>query len=123
MGPGCCRLTAGRDFMHRLLSAAVAILMSISAPTLADAQADAFLAYYEGDYTKALRLLRPLAEKGDDLTQYTLGKMYEYGEGVPKDAVQAAFWYRKAAEQGNGGAQFNLAFMYFSGLVPTFAKG
>jgi TPR repeat protein len=30
------------------------------------------------------------------------------GLGVPKDAVQALEWYRKAAEQGNGIAQNKL---------------
>ena len=41
--------------------------------------------------------------------------MYANGEGVPKDAVQAVTWYRKAAEQGNPRAQFNLGGMYFNG--------
>jgi TPR repeat protein len=38
--------------------------------------------------------------------------MYANGEGVPKDAAKAVEWYRKAAEQGNAHAQFNLARMY-----------
>ena len=36
-------------------------------------------------------------------------------EGVPEDHVEAARWYRMAAEQGDVQAQFNLAEMYSTG--------
>lgn len=34
------------------------------------------------------------------------------GRGVPQDRAQVAAWYRKAAEQGDAKAQFNLGLMY-----------
>ena len=34
--------------------------------------------------------------------------MYEYGQGVGKDEVEAVKWYRKSAEQGDARAQCNL---------------
>ena len=34
---------------------------------------------------------------------------------MPKDAVEAVKWYRKAAEQGDADAQFNLGVMYAKG--------
>ena len=34
---------------------------------------------------------------------------------MAKDSVQAAAWYRKAAEQGNAMAQYNLGFCYATG--------
>jgi TPR repeat protein len=34
---------------------------------------------------------------------------------VLKDAKQAVYWYKKAAEQGYAGAQYNLGFMYVNG--------
>ena len=37
------------------------------------------------------------------------------GEGVPKDYKQAVYWFRKAADQGNAGAQYNLGAMYAKG--------
>jgi len=37
--------------------------------------------------------------------------MYDKGEGVPQDYQQAVFWYRKAAEAGDTGAQSNLGVM------------
>jgi TPR repeat protein len=40
------------------------------------------------------------ARRGDAKAQLTLGWMYYYGKGLPKDYVEAALWYRKSAEQG-----------------------
>ncbi len=37
------------------------------------------------------------------------------GEGVPQDNVEALSWFRRAAEQGKAGAQYNLGVMYASG--------
>jgi TPR repeat protein len=39
-------------------------------------------------------------EQGDAEAQNNLGMMYANGEGVTRDDKQAAFWFRKAAEQG-----------------------
>ena len=47
--------------------------------------------------------------------QFNLGVMYDNGEGVPQDYVEAMKWYHKAAEQGHAGAQFNLGLMYANG--------
>ena len=52
------------------------------------------------------------AEQGDVEAQFNLGLMYFHGDGVPKDAGQAASWLRKAAEQGHAEAQYNLGLMY-----------
>ena len=41
--------------------------------------------------------------------------MYNNGEGVPEDDVQAMAWLRKAAEQGLSKAQNNLGVMYANG--------
>ena len=48
----------------------------------------------------------------DPEEQYKLGQRYRYGDGVEKDLEQAAYWYRKAAEQGNAKAQFSLGVCY-----------
>jgi TPR repeat protein len=47
-----------------------------------------------------------LALQGDAEAQFNLGLLYVKGEGVPQDYVDAAEWYRRAAEQGHAGAQF-----------------
>ena len=77
-----------------------------------------------GDFATALKELQPLAEQGVAAAQAILGLMYDNGNGVPQDHVQAAEWYRKAAKQGNAVAQSNLGEMYFlgDGVPQDFAQ-
>ena len=56
--------------------------------------------------------IQRLAQQGDANAQNKLGTMYEFGSGVAKDYNQAAEWYQKAAQQGLGLAQMNLAELY-----------
>lgn len=62
-----------------------------------------------GNFVKALKELRPFADKGNADAQYYLGVMYDNGNGVQQDRAQAVGWYRKAAELGHVGAQYNLS--------------
>lgn len=48
---------------------------------------------------------------GDPRAQYNRGTEYWYGSGVPQDYVEAAKWFRKAAERGFAEAQYRLAQM------------
>ena len=41
--------------------------------------------------------------------------MYADGRGVRQDYTQAVQWFRKAAEQGDAKAQYNLGIAYESG--------
>jgi TPR repeat protein len=41
--------------------------------------------------------------------------MYEAGDGVKPDKVEAAKWYRKSADQGDDSAQAGLGWMYYEG--------
>ena len=83
-------------------------------------------AYERGDYTTALRELKPLAvnkgaqsllysKKNVIKAQFLLGWMYHEGKGVPKDDKTAVKWYRLAAEQGHADAQISLGAMYAFG--------
>lgn len=56
------------------------------------------------------------AEAGDTQSQFILGDMYLYGEGVPRNYTEAEKWYRVAAEQGLREAQSSLGYMYQSGV-------
>ena len=72
-------------------------------------------AYKRGDYATVVRLLRPLADQGMALAQFSLGLMYANGKGVHQDSTQAVNWFHKAADQGNADAQVNLGAMYAKG--------
>ena len=41
--------------------------------------------------------------------------MFERGHGVPQSNVEAARWFRKAADQGDAGAQYYLGNMFEQG--------
>jgi len=74
-------------------------LLANSQPTQAQ-QSDADFKLFDDTRVKA--------ESGNATAQYNLGYCYEYGRGVAKDYVEAAKWYRKAADQGDSYAQCNL---------------
>jgi len=76
---------------------------------------DAGDAIASGDYAKALRLIRPLANDGDAAAQYNLGLMYVVGRGAQQDYAAAAVWFQKAAQQGYALAQSNLGVLYRDG--------
>lgn len=59
--------------------------------------------------------IKKLAEQGDANAQFNLGASYDEGKDVPKDELQAVFWYRQAAERGNLKGQTNLGAAYESG--------
>lgn len=56
------------------------------------------------------------AEQGNAIAQFILGSIYENGEGVAQDYIEAMMWYHKAAEQGDTDAQYSLGKMYAEGL-------
>lgn len=52
------------------------------------------------------------AKQGNVVAQNTLGFLYLNGQGVPRDDVVAAKWFKLAADNGYATAQYNLAVMY-----------
>ena len=66
------------------------------------------LSYESGDFVKALKEWKSLAEGGNAGVQFNLGLMYSNGNGVPQDYKEAVYWYRLAAEQEHAKAQYNL---------------
>jgi TPR repeat protein len=49
------------------------------------------------------------------LARFSLGFMYDNGEGVPQDDAETVRWFRLAADQGHARAQVNLGHMYETG--------
>ena len=119
-------MIACADFMpRRWRSAAVAALACLALaggasvgraeternPELAAARK----AYDAADYGEALRLLRPLADKGDRNAQFLMGQLYFFGLGVERNDAQAAQWYAAPADRGHAEAQYRLGYLYATG--------
>jgi TPR repeat protein len=64
---------------------------------------------------EATRLQQDLAHLENPETICVFGQMAFDGDGVEQDFVQAAGWFKIAAEKGHARAQHNLALMYESG--------
>ena len=91
------------------------ISISLCSTVFAGHLNEALNLYKSGKFLETVKILKPLAEKGDSEAQSLLGWMYFRGEGVAKSNKAALQWYVLAAEKGNHGAQFNLGFMYHQG--------
>ena len=66
--------------------------------------------------TDRLATLRAKADKGEAAAQSKLAEAYFIGSlGLAKNEVEAVKWYRKAAEQNQAEAQFNLGVCYWNG--------
>ena len=56
------------------------------------------------------------AERGSVQQQIELAAAYLAGRGVPRDEKQAAYWYEKAANAGDPGAQQQIGYFYQAGI-------
>jgi len=83
----------------------------LSFPALADCHET----ISDEDYREAVQWYTESAEQGDKYAQYSLGLMYQKGEGVSQDYKEAVRWYAKSAGQGFCIAQYNLGVMYDNG--------
>lgn len=92
------------NFALKRTALTIVLVLSFALPVAAGPLEDADKAVRRHDYATALRLIRPLAEKGDASAQYDLGVFYDNGLGVPQDHVQALMWFNLAAAQGKDGA-------------------
>ena len=93
----------------------ITILISCNKPTLKEAE----VLIKAAKYKEAIKIIRPLAKKGNDNAQFDLGSMYYLGKGVKQDYKKAIKWHTKAAEQGYAKSQYNLGGIYFYGQGVT----
>ncbi len=100
---------------------AAALLMLAFSTTSWAGFVEGVAAYNRGDFAAALQEWRPLAEQGHAPAQFNLRIMYNKGEGVAKDDVEAVKWYRRAAEQENDSdVLVHLSFVDFLILLTIF---
>jgi hypothetical protein len=108
--------------MKRLVPVMAALIIALSgAAARADFAAGA-KAYDGGDYATAFSEWIGLARADDATAQVAIAGMFRFGEGRRVDLVEAARWYRRAADLGEPIAQLNLGEMYLLGIgVPRDA--
>ena len=83
--------------------------------TTADDLAQGLALVKQGDFAKALPLLRRAAQAGDAIAQFETGLRYDLGEGTALDYRQAMTWYEKSAAQGHAPALHNIGVLYEHG--------
>jgi TPR repeat protein len=93
----------------------LAAVTGFAVPAAAGSLEDAAAAHKRGDYETELRLLMPLADKGNAQAQTRIGSLYFAGQAVPQDYSEALRWYLKAANEGYAASQYKLSLMYGDG--------
>ena len=94
---------------------AVALVLSMTQPAWSDWRAGQEAADRE-DFETAATEWRLAADEGDARAQYSLGFLYQMGDGVTRDYDKAMHYYKMAAEQGHSGAQVALGNLCRMGL-------
>ncbi len=111
-----------RHGIGRAMAAAILFATVAVGPLSAGPMEDGYAAIQRGDPETALRLWRPLADEGNVNAQFNLGYLYDKGQGVRQNFVEAMRWFRKAADQGDAISQFTIGTMYEVGKgVPVDA--
>ena len=87
--------------MLRRIAIVLVLALLVVLPATAQDYQRAEAAFKRGDYAVALEQIRPLAEQGHALAQYSLGFMYAKGHGVPQDYVLAHMWFSLSAAKGH----------------------
>lgn len=92
----------------------VAILaVTVAGPLPAQSVRAGIEAWQRADYSAAVAVWRPLADKGDADASFNLGQAYRLGRGVPQDLLSAQSWFERAARKGHLAAQTTLGLMLF----------
>src|SRR5579884_3221976 len=98
--------------IHKYLVAA-ALIGAVSSSVSAQSVRAGIEAWQHADYSRAVRIWRPLAERGDADAEFNLGQAYRLGRGVPTNLAAAQTWFERAAAKGHLDAQTTLGLMLF----------
>lgn len=71
-----------------------------------------------GDYAGSFGLWMKATEAGSGEGAYSVGRSYDYGQGVESDLDEARKWYRIAADRGNADGMYQVAESYVEGRGP-----
>ncbi|MDR2892149.1 MAG: sel1 repeat family protein [Deltaproteobacteria bacterium] len=93
---------------------------SASSPALSDADREQLFKagelYNAQKYEDAARLLKPLAEQGNQAAAFSMGLMEARGNLGAPDYVKARKWWEMAAGQNHPEAEYNLGLIYARGV-------
>ena len=101
------------DARAAILSVVVATTACLAVDAAAAPYDEGLKAIERGDTAAARSLFQAAADNGDARAQFSLGRLD--ASGAPPDYAGAVLWCRKAAAQGNPGAEFELGYLYQSG--------
>jgi TPR repeat protein len=96
---------------NHLVLAVLAVTMT--SPLAAQSVKAGIAAWQKQDYSAAVAIWRPLAEKGDADAQFNLGQAYRLGRGVPVSLAVAQTWLERAANSGHVDAETTLGLLLF----------
>ena len=99
--------------MNRKYLVVAALLVWAAAPLSAQSVRAGIDAWQRADYSAAVTIWRPLAEKGDADAEFNLGQAYRLGRGVPTNLSAAKTWFERAATQGHLDAETTLGLLLF----------
>lgn len=97
---------------YKCLVAAI-LVAAMAAPAPAQSVRAGIQAWQKSDYSAAVAIWRPLAEKGDPDAAFNLGQAYRLGRGVTTNLGAAQSWFERAARKGHLDAQTTLGLMLF----------
>ncbi len=99
----------------RMIRIVFALMFMVSG-SLAHASADeAWRAYSEKDYARAVQLAQTPAQEGNKDAQYLLGLAAKHGRGAEQSHEAAVKWFTLAAERGHADALNDLGTTYSRG--------
>lgn len=76
--------------------------------------AKAYAAFEKGEHEEAVKLAKPLAEKGDADAIYLLGFAHEHGQGVEASVEKTFEYYRKGLAKNHADSTYRLAALLLS---------
>src|SRR3954466_7061222 len=99
--------------MFRRVFVAIALVVMATAPLHAQSVKAGIDAWQRADYSGAIAIWRPLAERGDADAAFNLGQAYRLGRGGPTNLAAAQTWFERAAAKGHLDAMTTLGLMLF----------
>lgn len=79
--------------------------------------------YNQANYEKAFSDFTEAAKYDNPEAEFFLGRMYDLGEGVPKDDIKAIEWFKKSAAQEHAWSQYCLGKLYLESNRPNQEAG